>query len=208
MTLSVCPTLAVSLLLALGVVLAPAGAAAQQTPPAPAPQAPMPPAPQVPVEEDPPALVTPPTRAPEPQEPAKPTPDQAAEKPVPSDSVRLTVVGCLRGRSLVSAKAAEADATSGIPPGIRFNLTGPKDVMKDVKAYDRQLVQVTGLVLKGALQKQGSGLPLDGKGRIVLGPSPMTQGPMMGDPRSGTGAMSATMDVSAVRRMDGTCSKE
>jgi hypothetical protein len=198
----VCQALVTSLVLALGLVPSLSGAAAQQTAPAPAPA---PPAPA----EDPPAIVVPPSRPPEPQEPAKPAaPDPAAEKPVPSDSVRLTVVGCLRGRVLVSAKAAEADATSGIPPGIRFNLTGPKALMKDVKAYDRQLVQVTGLVLKGALQRQGSGLPLDGKGRIVLGPSPMSQGPMMGDPRSGTGAMSATMDISAVRRMDGTCSKD
>lgn len=184
----------------LALVLSTAAGVVAQTPP-PASQTPP---------EDPPAVVVPPTRPPEPQEPAQPAArPPAAEKPVPSDSVRLTVVGCLRGRSLVSVKAAEADATSGIPPGIRFNLTGPKDLMKDVKAYDRQLVQVTGLVLKGALQKQGSGLPLDGKGRVVLGPSPMAQNPMLGgDPRSGSGAMSATMDVSGVRRMDGSCSRE
>jgi hypothetical protein len=158
---------------------------------------------------DPPAVVVPPTSPPAAQEPATAAaPAQAAEKPVPRDSVRLTVVGCVRGRALVSVKAAEADATSGIPPGIRFNLTGPRDLMRDVRAYDRQLVQVTGLVLRGALQQQGVGLALDSRGRVVLGPPPVGRSPMTGDPRSGTGAMSATMDVSGVRKMDGSCSRE
>jgi hypothetical protein len=156
---------------------------------------------------DPPAVVVPPTRPPDAQEPAPSAGPAQAEKPVPADSVRLTVVGCLRGRALVSVQAAEADATSGIPPGIRFNLTGPRDLMRDVRTYDRQMVQVTGLVLRGALQQQGVGLALDSRGRVVIGPPPVGRSPMTGDPRSGTGAMSATMDVSGVRKMDGTCSR-
>lgn len=77
------------------------------------------------------------------------------EKPVPKDSTKLTVTGCLKGRVLTVARNPEEQGVviSGMDVvGRSFRLAGPKDLMGEVKEHDRDFVEVTGLVKKNDLE--------------------------------------------------------
>jgi hypothetical protein len=79
------------------------------------------------------------------------------EKPrVPDDSVELTVIGCLNGRSLRTVARRDADVERGPNVGERtFRLAGKREVMDEVKKRNRQLVEVIGLVRRAALDDRG-----------------------------------------------------
>jgi hypothetical protein len=94
---------------------------------------------------------------------------------VPKDSVEVTVIGCLTGRALKATETRQVDVQSG--PDVRgrtFRVAGKKDVMALVKKHNKQLVEVTGLVKRSALDDRGvnvgnrvainGGLPVAGRG--------------------------------------------
>ena len=84
---------------------------------------------------------------------------------IPEDSVQLTVVGCLKGRVLRTLEERPRDVESGPNVGQRtFRLAGKKDVMKTVKKYERQMVEVVGLVRRADLDDKGV--------TVVASPSP------------------------------------
>jgi hypothetical protein len=103
-------------------------------------------------------------------------PVQEQERPpVPKDSVEVTVIGCLTGRALKATETRQVDVQSG--PDVRgrtFRVAGKKDVMALVKKHNKQLVEVTGLVKRSALDDRGvnvgnrvainGGLPVAGRG--------------------------------------------
>jgi len=92
----------------------------------------------------------------------------AQERPVPSDSTRITLTGCAR-KSLFVVRWREdhEPVTSEIAEGRRFRLTGRKDVLNDVKKREGSMVQLTGLVRKNAVAPpQGISV---GRVRIGLG---------------------------------------
>lgn len=102
------------------------------------------------------------------------------EKPrVPSDSVELTVVGCLKGRVLTTIPQREPDVQRGPAVGERtFRLNGNREVMDEVKKRNRQMVEVVGLVRKAALDDKGvragrvsitGGSPVSGSGNLPTG---------------------------------------
>ena len=97
----------------------------------------------------------------------------AQEPPrVPDDSVELTVVGCLKGRSLTTVTRRGADVERGPYVGERtFRLNAKKDVLDEVKKRNRQLVEVVGLVKRSALDDKGikSGRVSIGCGSQVAG---------------------------------------
>jgi hypothetical protein len=82
--------------------------------------------------------------------------DAQETRPVPKDSVELTVVGCLNGRMLRTIERGEADVQRGPAVGERlFRLNGKREVMNDVKRRNHQLVEVVGLVKRSALDDKG-----------------------------------------------------
>ena len=96
--------------------------------------------------------------------------EAAQERPVPKDSVQLSVTGCLKGRILAVTSVRSEDTQSG--PIVRaksFRLTAKKDVISDIKREDRHLVDITGLVKKSALIEPGMKI---GKGITIGGGSP------------------------------------
>jgi hypothetical protein len=75
---------------------------------------------------------------------------------VPDDSVEVTVVGCLKGRVLTTVIRRDVDVQRGPSVGERtFRVSGRREVMADVQRYNRQLVEVVGLVKRSALDDQG-----------------------------------------------------
>lgn len=91
------------------------------------------------------------------QEPAK----------VPKDSVQLIVTGCLKGRVLTAVEAPEVGEGELDVPVHRFQISGKKPLLKQVRLHDREEVEVTGLVRKLDLKEPGLRVP---GGRIVIAP--------------------------------------
>jgi hypothetical protein len=126
--------------------------------------------------------------------------EEQEHRKVPKDSVEVTVTGCLKGRVLSASDVRQADTTSG--PIVRqraFRLSGPKDLMKEVKDNDGQRVEITGLIRKSALIEPG--VKIKG-GRVVIGGGSMgTAGAGIPDPAENT----VVMDMSAVQLIGGSC---
>jgi hypothetical protein len=117
---------------------------------------------------------------------------------VPSDSVELTVIGCLQGRVLSTREEREANVERGPNVGARvFRLNGSREVMNEVKRRNHQLVEVVGLVKRSALDDKG----------IKAGPVSLSGGsPVAGGRGIPTGVENVpVMDVSAVRVRSTSC---
>jgi len=128
----------------------------------------------------------------------------AQDRPVPSDSARIAVPGCAKGRSFIVASSPEHEPAQGdVAPGRRFRLNGSKDVLKDIKKHEGRMIEVTGLIRKAALTGPG-GIPVAG-GRVRIGAG-VPQSPT-GDPtRTLTGYDQAVLDVEGWRLLSENCS--
>jgi hypothetical protein len=85
--------------------------------------------------------------------------------------------------------------------GRHFRVSGPREITDLVKRYNGQLVEVVGIVLKGALTDHGTGVKVGGA-RVVIGAP-------RGDPsRNNMNAMTPSMpvmDVTAIRFLSDRC---
>lgn len=83
----------------------------------------------------------------------------AQEREVPKDSMRITVPGCARGRVFVVGPRAEHEpGRSDVPPGKRFRLQGPREVLDEIRKREGSMVQLTGLVRKSDMTAPGVNL--------------------------------------------------
>lgn len=91
----------------------------------------------------------------------------AQERPVPSDSTRIAIAGCARDRVfIVDEPAGREIAATGIQPGRRFRLSGPRRVLDDIKQREGTMVVITGLVRKNDVAGPGGVTMLGGRIRI------------------------------------------
>jgi hypothetical protein len=128
----------------------------------------------------------------------------AQERPVPGDSARVAIPGCAKGRAFIVAEAPEHEpAQVEIAPGRRFRLSGPKEILNDIKKHEGRLIEVTGLVRKNALKGPG-GIGIAG-GRVRIGGgSPVSP---TGDPsRTLQGYEQPVLDVEGWRQLGENCS--
>ena len=86
------------------------------------------------------------------------------EKPVPKDSIRISIPGCAKGTVFTVMESPEHESRSSVAPGRRFRLSGKKDVLKEIKTAEGQMIEITGL--KGQLDPGG--------GRVRITPGPMS----------------------------------
>jgi len=127
---------------------------------------------------------------------------QEEHRKVPSDSVEVTVLGCLKGRVLSASDVRQTDVESG--PPVRqhaFRLAGSKELLKQVKENDGQRVEIVGLIKKSALIEPG--MKFKG-GRVVVGGGTMgtsSTGGSIPDPADNT----VVMDISSVQNVGGSC---
>ena len=128
---------------------------------------------------------------------------RAQERPVPGDSARVAIPGCAKGRAFVVAETPEHEPTQvDIAPGRRFRLSGPKEILDDIKKYEGRLIEVTGLVRKAALKGPG-GIGLAG-GRVRIGGGAPVSG--TGDPtRNLQGYEQPVLDVEGWRQLGENC---
>jgi hypothetical protein len=119
-------------------------------------------------------------------------------KPVPKNSVRVTVPGCTKGYVFtVAPRTVEAPGSADVPPGMHLRLNAPKKMMADIKAHEGTLIQVTGLIKKG--QYGPSGINVGGV-RIAPGANPQSGTLSMGGP-----ANLVMMDVEGWQQAAGEC---
>jgi len=120
-------------------------------------------------------------------------------KPVPKDSMRVSVQGCSKGLVFTAGPRLEDQpGRADIPEGMHLRMQGPKKILSEIKAHEGSVVEITGLVRKG--QYGPSGVGIGGGVRIGPGTSP-TGGSLMHDP----GAGQTVIDVEGWRSMIGTC---
>ena len=92
----------------------------------------------------------------------------AQEREVPRDSERLSIPGCAHNRTFIVGERPEHEPVrSDVAPGRRFRLNGPKKLLDEIRLRQAYMIEVTGLVRKGALAGPG-GVSIAG-GRIRIG---------------------------------------
>ncbi len=124
---------------------------------------------------------------------------QEKPKPVPKDSVRVVITGCVKGRVIRAADARQTDTESGLTIRAKtFRLEGKKDVMSAVKDVDGDRAEVTGLIKKSALIEPGMSV-LGGRVRIGAGSTGGTSS--LPDPAQDV----VVLDVEGVQALGGTC---
>jgi len=128
----------------------------------------------------------------------------AQERPVPSDSARVAIPGCAKGRAFVVQEGPEHEPRQvEIAPGRRFRLNGPKEVLKDIEKHEGRLIEVTGLIRKTALQGPG-GIGVAG-GRVRIGAG-VPQSPVGDVSRQPGSYDQPVLDVEGWRQLDANCS--
>ena len=96
-------------------------------------------------------------------------------KPVPKDSVRVSVSGCTKGY-IFTAGPSIPDLPGGldIREGMHLRMNGPKKLIAEIDAYKDSMVAITGLMKKGQYKPDGVGI--GGGVRIAPGPPPTNDG--------------------------------
>ena len=124
------------------------------------------------------------------------------ERPVPKDSVRVSIPGCSKGSAFVVTESPEGERTSvEIKTGRRFRLTGKKELLNEIKAREGYMIAVTGIIRKNDLQGPG-GISLGG-GRVHIGGgAPVSSG---GSPTQAPPSANAILDVEGFRPLGEPC---
>ena len=125
------------------------------------------------------------------------------QKPVPKDSVRVSVPGCAHNYifTVGPRTADEAGSTLELQEGMRLRMNGPKKLINEIKAHQGSLIELTGVMKKGQYKADG-GVPLGGGVRIGPAGGPGTGSPLM-PPSLANQNM---IDVEGWRAITGTCS--
>jgi len=94
-------------------------------------------------------------------------PAAGQERPVPSDSTRVSITGCAKDRAFIVGTPVGREVTaSGIQPGRRFRLSGPRQLLDDIKARQASMLEITGLVKKSDMAGPGGVTFMGGRVRI------------------------------------------
>ncbi len=120
-------------------------------------------------------------------------------KPVPKDSVRVTVPGCTKGYIFTASRRTEDEpVTADIPEGMHIRMNGPKKMISDIKAHEGSMIELTGLMKKGQFKPDGIGIG----GGVRIGPGPSSPGAgVAGSPN----VSQVMMDVEGWHPLDRNC---
>jgi hypothetical protein len=132
---------------------------------------------------------------------------QTQEKPVPKDSTRITVSGCLKGKSLLIAiPRPGAEPVSGpLDRGSRLRLIGKKELLNEIRGHKDYLVEITGLAKISSLSPANQGIPIGMGGKIRLGGGPPNRDPTQSDPLRDPLANEIVLDTEAWKPLPEAC---
>jgi hypothetical protein len=125
------------------------------------------------------------------------------EREVPKDSVRLSIPGCVEGRTFIVMRRDRPEPVDvEVEPGRRFRMNGKKDMLKDMQSQRATMIQVTGLVRRSQVAERGVSVA---GGRVRVGGG-QPQAPMGG---GGVGQSAyyneAILDVESWRSLPDSC---
>ena len=119
-------------------------------------------------------------------------------KPVPKDSVRVTIPGCTKGYIFTAGHRTEDHPGSvDIPEGMHLRMNAPKKMMAEIKTREGSMIEISGLMKKG--QSRPDGVGIGGGVRIAPGPAP--GGGVSGNPN----VRQILIDVEGWRPVVGDC---
>jgi hypothetical protein len=122
------------------------------------------------------------------------------EKPVPKDSMRVSIPGCTKGYVFTAgAHTVEQPASANIPEGLHLRMNGPKKMIAEIKAHEGSMIEITGLMKKGQFRPDGVSI---GGGVSISPGGPPTAGSLSpASPASGQ----AEIDLERWRPLVGYC---
>jgi hypothetical protein len=81
------------------------------------------------------------------------------QKPVPKDSVRVSVPGCTKGYIFTAGRRTlDEPGTVSVPEGMHFRMNGPKKLIAEIKAQEGSMIEITGLTKKALDRPDGIGI--------------------------------------------------
>jgi len=120
-------------------------------------------------------------------------------KPVPKDSVRVSIPGCTKGYIFTAGRpTADEPGSVSVPEGMHFRMNGPKKLIAEIKAQEGSMVEITGVTRRGQYKPDGVGI---GGGVSVSQPPGFTGGSSPGSPVAGQ----IGIDVEGWRPVAGRC---
>ena len=125
----------------------------------------------------------------------------AQDKPVPKDSMRLSISGCARGRVFTVGRDPNHE-TRGVQldEGMKLRLEGDKQALNDIKAHEGSTVTITGLMKQSEVVQPGIGVA---GGRIRITPVMPAGRTSARDP----GPPTPVFDVESYQLLNGSCPK-
>ena len=119
-------------------------------------------------------------------------------KPVPKNSVRVTIPGCAKGQIFTASRRTPDEPGSvDIPPGMHLRMNGPKNIIAEIKAREGSMIAITGIMKKGQLNPTGVTI---GRG-VTVAPGPDPTGGRPGNPLGNQ----VFIDVEGWRPATGDC---
>ena len=120
------------------------------------------------------------------------------KKPVPKDSARVFVPGCAKGRIFTAGPRTEDLPGAPVPEGTHLRMSGPKELLAEIKSHAGSRIEITGLMKKGQFGEGGIRI---GRG-VRITPGPSSAGGGLGpDP----GVSQIMIDVEGWRQVAGDC---
>jgi hypothetical protein len=121
------------------------------------------------------------------------------QKPVPKDSVRVSIPGCTKGYIFTAGRRTEdVPGSVNVPEGTHFRMNGPKKMLAEIKAHEGSMIEVTGITRKGQYRPDGVGIG----GGVRIAPGPASTGSSFpGNPV----ASQISIDVEGWRPVVGSC---
>jgi hypothetical protein len=118
------------------------------------------------------------------------------QKPVPKDSVRVSVPGCSKDYIFTAGRRAEDQGGAGVPEGMHLRMNGPKKLIAEIRAREGSRVEITGLIRKGQYGESGVSI---GRG-VRVGPGSSGPGGTMSP---GIGSGPVMIDIEGWRSIAG-----
>jgi hypothetical protein len=89
-------------------------------------------------------------------------------KPVPKDSVRVSIPGCVKGHVFtVGRRTPDQPGSADIREGMHLRMNGPKKLMAEIKGQEGSMIEITGIMKRG--QQNPDGVAVGGGVRIGPG---------------------------------------
>ena len=118
-------------------------------------------------------------------------------KPVPKDSVRVTIPGCTHGYIFTAGpRTTDEPGHAEIREGMHLRMNGPKKLLGEIKAHEGSMVELVGLMKKGQYL-EGARI-----GGVTISPGSSPTGAGM---TASVGGGQIWIDVEGWRQLAGGC---